>query len=290
MKNVRMSRLGRLLRGRNKQFFSLSSLRNCQRGAFGELALSLLSFRGPHSGGNPESRNKTKSFSNKQTGSQVHAWDDNDNNGSRIKTLRDDGLTTHFCTPNVFYTTARGFTLIELLVVVLIIGILASVAVPQYTKAVEKSRAAGVIQKVKSLQNAVDMYLLANDWPTVQFTNLSGTSGRENLDISFKANATMKRSGLAVSSYMVFDDYYFYVVCERDVCYIIAEDNKPYKEQIVRASWYRYKNYTRYQPMDTWNRGTCKYKSDSSAGKAICEYFKQNSLLSNNNWEISAKS
>lgn len=285
-----MSRLGRLLRGWNKQFFSLSSPRNYRRGAFGELALSLLSFRGPHSGGNPESRNKTKSFSNRQTGSQVHAWDDNDNNGSRIKTLRDDGLTTHSCTPNVFYTTARGFTLIELLVVVLIIGILASVAVPQYTKAVEKSRTAGVIQKVKSLQNSVDMYLLANDWPTVQFTNLSGTSGRENLDISFKANATMKRSGLAVSSYMVFDDYYFYVVCERDVCYIIAEDNKPYKEQIVRASWYRYKNYTRYQPMDTWNRGTCKYKSDSSAGKAICEYFKQNSLLSNNNWEISAKS
>lgn len=290
MKNVCMSRLGRLLRGWNKQFFSLSSPRNCRRGAFGELALSLLSFRGPHSGGNPESRNKTKSFSNKQTGSQVHAWDDNDNNGSRIKTLRDDGLTTHFCTPNVFYTTARGFTLIELLVVVLIIGILASVAMPQYTKAVEKSRAAGVIQKVKSLQNAVDMYLLANDWPTVQFTHLSSISGRENLDISFKANSTMKRSGLAESYYMVFDDYYFYVVCERDVCYIVAEDNKPYKEQIVRASWYRYKNYTRYQPMDTWNRGTCKYKSDSSAGKAICEYFKQNSLLSNNNWEISAKS
>ena len=55
----------------------------------------------------------------------------------------------------------QAFTLIELLVVVLIIGILAAVALPQYQKAVEKSRFAAFIPLVKAVANAKSEYYLA---------------------------------------------------------------------------------------------------------------------------------
>ncbi len=56
--------------------------------------------------------------------------------------------------------TKRGFTLIELLVVVLIVGILAAVAVPQYQRAVRRSRMAEIWSTMGSLRQALAVKML----------------------------------------------------------------------------------------------------------------------------------
>ena len=76
----------------------------------------------------------------------------------------------------------QGFTLLELLVVVLIIGILAAIALPQYQLAVAKAKFATLKSNARAIKGALDRYYMANNTYT---TNL------QNLDIEINDNCVI---------------------------------------------------------------------------------------------------
>ncbi len=84
-----------------------------------------------------------------------------------------------------------GFTLIELLVVVLIIGILSSIALPQYERAVEKSRLGALLPNLKTLRDAQSLHWLE----TGEYEE-----NLENLSVSFPECTQTALSGSTVGT------------------------------------------------------------------------------------------
>jgi len=91
----------------------------------------------------------------------------------------------------LFYNA--GFTLIELLVVVLIIGILAAVALPQYQKAVWRSRNVQLKTSIQSVRAAQDAYHIANGKYASDFDEM-------DIDLPLASVATDNICGMVVSS------------------------------------------------------------------------------------------
>ena len=105
-------------------------------------------------------------------------------------------------------TNKKAFTLIELLVVVLIIGILAAIALPQYEKSVMKTKFAKVITYSNIVAQAEEEYYLINGKYacrpmdlTLDIPYKTITSGTFTFEDGYTVMLNSPNCGLGVSAY-----------------------------------------------------------------------------------------
>jgi len=92
----------------------------------------------------------------------------------------------------------NGFTLLELLVVVIIIGILAGIALPQYKLAVARSRLSNILSLFASIKQAQEVYYMMHN----EYTNYAEDL---DLDLSYCERAKDNKKILICDKYFMID-------------------------------------------------------------------------------------
>ena len=159
----------------------------------------------------------------------------------------------------------KAFTLIELLVVILIIGILAAIAFPQYKKAVEKSHLTEALSIIQSLDRAIQIYILENGYPTSTVHFLGDRRSKPlSLDIATTRRLkTITYANIAQTEYFHYNAYiangYFDIIADRTT---------------VDGSGHHYRLFMRKNSTGSRVR-SCQTINNSSTGTLICTLLKK---------------
>ena len=106
----------------------------------------------------------------------------------------------------------EGFTLIELLIVVVIIGILAAIAIPQFSSTKEKAFDASAKSDLRNAMTAIESYFVENqDYQITDPSALPDFNTSTNVDIAVSGDAD---SYAIVTKHTASDNYYY--VCGGD--------------------------------------------------------------------------
>ena len=71
-------------------------------------------------------------------------------------------------------TNRKGFTLVEIMIVVVIIGLLAAMAIPAFSKVRQSSRTSAVTNNLRQLMSAANQYMLDKSSVSCAETDLVG--------------------------------------------------------------------------------------------------------------------
>ena len=147
---------------------------------------------------------------------------------------------------NYGWEKSVGFTLIELLVVVLIIGILAAIALPQYQKAVWRSRLMTDLAAVVNIRNAYEVFYLQNGRYPSTIAEL------QSMDIGLPSQTSVELDGDGDFVIQTSDPNVRYVADGRNYGLMYFEHDVNATDAVsVQTPTHRYSDlYSAWFPMD----------------------------------------